>query len=226
VVHLETGLRGESDAGPNAGREEDGSRIEGVPSSRFTVRPPSVRSTRSILIPRRRSTPKSRCQLSVHSPTSSPSRFRCGDCSWLARVTAAPRSARDAAGSHPMKPLPTTTAMSPSPTRSCRRVEFSTVLIVRISGSSPPGTGGRTGSEPMASTQTSYDSSSPSSVMTIRRSLYIAPTLVTSPRSPRSPRTSRRSGWVVGPRGTPRLRGILLLAEYACKKRMTWWSPS
>ena len=30
VVHLEPGLSGEPDAGPNAGREEDGSRIESI----------------------------------------------------------------------------------------------------------------------------------------------------------------------------------------------------
>ena len=108
----------------------------------------------------------SRSQPSMRSPTSWPSRLRCGRLFEADRGSpSAPRIEREAAASHPMKPLPTTTALPPSPTRSCRRVEFSTVLIVRISGSSAPGTGRRIGSEPVASTQASYDSSSPSSVI-------------------------------------------------------------
>ncbi len=68
-------------------------------------------------------------------------------------VTSAPRMASDAAASQPMKPDPTTVTATPGADWAWRRSESSIARTVRMSSCSPPGTGRRIGSEPVARTQ-------------------------------------------------------------------------
>ena len=98
------------------------------------------------------STPASSIQAAIRPPASGPSRSDCGSASAVTTVTAAPRAASDAAASQPTNPEPTTTTRRPWP---CSARASSMLRMVRTPGSSAPGTGRRSGSEPVASTQCS-----------------------------------------------------------------------
>jgi len=116
-----------------------------------TAQPSPRRSKLSTPSPVSSVTPASRSHPASRSPTSSPSRVDWGAGSSLTRVTAEPIVAREAAASQPMNPEPTTTASWPAVRASAS--ESSTVRMVCRAGSSPPGTGRRVGSDPVASTQ-------------------------------------------------------------------------
>ena len=149
---VETGAGGQLAAGRDAGPSRTRSAASSSPPARRTRQRGSMRSTSA---PRRTSTPASHSSAVMSSPARSPRRCACGSASGATSAVSIPRRASDAAASQAMKPAPTTTARAPGSRRAAQAQGIVDRADVCRPGSSAPGTGGRCGAEPVASTQAS-----------------------------------------------------------------------
>ncbi len=133
-------------------------------------------STAVTVCPRWNRTPCSSWTPFSRPPSSGPSVRSNGTTSGATTWTSSPRARSDAATSMPMKLAPTTTARRARVARSMIARLSVSVRNVSTCGWSPPGSAGRTGSAPVASSSASQSTSRPSA----RVSLCFAGSMATT----------------------------------------------
>ena len=141
------------------------------------TREPSVSSTASTRaapcsaatpVPRRRSTPWSRCSAAHHSPSSGPS-GSIGVGAMSISVTSRPCLRAVWATSHPMNPAPTIATRGRCSSAARSAIPSSRLRRTWTPSSSPPAPGQRRALDPVARISRSYGTSSPSASTTRRR---------------------------------------------------------